>query len=741
MATTNDIYEIADEHERIRDLLKVFKQCDADWNEIRTKSQEDLKFYNGDQYDEQQARAARAIGNRVVIKLNMIAQYVQQVDNMRRQKDIALTCHATDEAGSEETAEIYEGLFRHIEDISSAKHAYNAAFGPSGALVAGLGFIKVETDYMDEDSFNQEIFIRAVKDPNKILPDFNCKCPVFSDSNYWFEFDDMSKDDFKHEYPEARLSSFPTWNNLSKKTDGWVTNNTVRLAKYWYKEKESYKMVQYEDGTIAYEEDDVPMIPYTTHELMDMDTDNKMKRLAFNNETDSSVDEEIPLARQANVIKTRTIEKSTIKWLITNGFEILEEGEWHNDAFPFVPAIGNELIIEGKRMIHGITRFSREPQQIVNYLSSELVRKTAATTKSQWKVDIDAVPVQFRKDWMSSNVSEKAVLFWTSKANGRENIPAPERIDMMEPQMSNLLASINNSKADIKQTMGLTPQSADALSGKPASDQSGVAIQTLAEQGELANFHFSDNTVLAMKRLGEIVIGLIPFVYDTPRVVRVIGADSTAELVKINQLFDENGKQKCYDLSCGKYGVVVDTGPGFATKKAQQSEQMIRFAQLDPELTGILAGDIARNADWDTDGSMQDKIIQWQAMKYPGLDLSGKGQQDIPPQAKAMIIQLQKQVQVANQHVQILASEVQNYKMEEKSNAEDNAAKIRLALIDRQTKLDLKRADIQLELLTTKDNLEQIKLQAHLDQINETRKLVMEHVQHIDKLNQNTLKG
>lgn len=731
---TLDLNDIADETARVQELLERFKKTDSDWNDIRTKGDDDLKFYNGEQYDEQQARAARAIGNRIQIKLNMLAQYVQQVDNMRRQKDIAITCHPTDMLGSEETAEVIEGLFRHIEDISSAKHAYNSAFGPPGALVKGLGFIKVATDYVDNESFEQDIFIKPVLDSNKIIADYNAKCPVWSDAEYWFEFDEITKEDFKEQYPETRLTSFPNWNGMAKKTNGWVTNDTVRLAKYWYKEKTKKVLLQYEDGTVQEENEPAPMIPYDEFQLRDM----QMERdLNVNEDDDSSV--ELPIGREADVIKTREVDDVSVKWILTNGYEILEEGEWHNATFPFVPCIGNELIIEGKRCMHGVTRFARDPQMIVNYLSSELVRKTAATTKSQWMIDTDAVPVQFRKDWMSSNVSEKAVLFYTSKVNGRDNIPPPQRIDMQEPQLSNLLQSIGKSMNDIKATVGLSPQSADAMMGMPQQNQSGVAIQTLAEQGELANFHFSDNEVLAMKRLGEIVVGLIPYVYDTPRVVRIIGADNKAKLTTINQIVEKDGKKQHYDLTTGKYGVVVDTGPGFATKKALRSEQMIKFAQLDPELTGILAGDIVRNSDWDTDGSMQDKIIQWQAFKYPWLKADAQ-HADIPPQVKAAMTQLQQQLATSNQHVQVLAQEVQNYKMEEKSNTEDNNAKIKLALIDRQTKLDLKRADIHLELLQTSDNMKQTRLQAELDHIRETREMIVGHLEHINTLNQQTLK-
>lgn len=755
--------EIADQRDRAQKILAVFKKADADWTDIRTAQNEDLRFYDGDNEDEQDARAARAYGNKVQIKVNFIKQYVQMVDNMRRQKDISLECHATDEQGSKETAEVIEGLFRHIEDISHAKHAYNAAFGPTGALVAGMGFIKVETDYVTKDSFEQEIFIRPVLDPNKILPDFNTKCPVFSDAEYWFEFDDVTKTDYESQFPDSILASFPTWNGMGKKSQGFVGNTTVRLAKYWYKEYESFTVVQYEDGSIGMEGATPPDILKSDEELLDEQSEWVLRRKAFNAERDSSVtdktedyipsDEDIEGdilsdRREASIVKTRQVNNVTVKWCVTNGVEILSEGEWHNEDFPFVPAVGMELFLEGERTIQGITRAARAPQMMVSYLSSELIRKTAATTKSQWVIDVDSVPVKFLKDWMSSNINEKSALFWSSKMAGAQGIGPPQRADMAEPELQGLLSSLNNFNSAIKQTMGLTPQSADALTGKPDNNQSGVALQTLTENGELANFHFSDNSVLTMKRLGEIVINLIPIIYDTPRTVRIIGADGSPSLVKINQIFQDGKKSKVYDLTTGEYGVIINTGPGHSTKTSQNISQMIQLATLDPEVMSLVLPDIAKESDWDTDGTIQDMLTQLRAFKNPWLQPMDKDE-DVPPQIKAQIVQLKQAFATAQAHVQALTQAYQTEKQKNDVRQGDNETKIQVENIKQKTTILQKQGDIELEKLTTADNIHQSEVDAglertrlrleaaatQLDHSHRTRQIVMDHVHHVDKMN------
>ena len=143
------LYDLADNKDKVKEIREKFNHSSSDWNEIRNQGTKDLQFYDGEQYDEEQARAARRAGNKVQLRINLLGPFVQQLDNQRRQQNISISCHATDELGSDETAEVYEGLFRHIENISNAKHAYNTACGPGGALVFGMGFIRVDTDYVD----------------------------------------------------------------------------------------------------------------------------------------------------------------------------------------------------------------------------------------------------------------------------------------------------------------------------------------------------------------------------------------------------------------------------------------------------------------------------------------------------------------------------------------------------------------------------------------------------------------
>lgn len=233
--------ELDDEDKKLIKLARRrFSETMANWSDIRKDAVQDQKYFTGLQADSEMARAVRARGGNPNIQVNMIPNFVQQVENSIRQQNIGLTVHATDEEGSEETAKILQGIVRHIEHNSQAKTAYLWAAGSHGALVPGFGFIKLECDYSPSKNgiptFDQEIFIRGIKDPMTILPDFFAQSPDFSDSDFWFEFEQMDKSIYKERYVSSKLSNTyaKDWGSLSTSIgSSWISSNACKVAKYW----------------------------------------------------------------------------------------------------------------------------------------------------------------------------------------------------------------------------------------------------------------------------------------------------------------------------------------------------------------------------------------------------------------------------------------------------------------------------------------------------------------------------
>src|SRR5262249_13710471 len=132
----------------------------------------------------------------------------------------------------------------------------------------------------------------------------------------------------------------------------------------------------------------------------------------------------------------------------------------------------------------------------------------------------------------------------------------------------------------------------DPSLGVQSNEIAGVAIRQRQSQSSLSNFHFIDNLNRAIRHCGEILVDLIPKIYDMPREVRILGEDRKQQIVRVNQRYvDEKGRDRCYDLARGKYDVTISVGPQYATQRQEAFSTLTQLAQAYPQLVQI-AGDI-----------------------------------------------------------------------------------------------------------------------------------------------------
>ena len=704
----NNLMRTKKELTKVEEISEKFKQAYADWTDIRKKSLEDLKFLSGEMYDETQARAVAAQGGAPMISNNRLHTFVQQVENELRQMNVGIAVHATDESGSEDTAEILEGIIRHIENISNAPSAYIAAAGKCGALVPGFGVVKLKTDYVSDDSFDQEIYIEECKDPFSIIPDFNATTSDFSDAEYVFEFKDIPKEEYIEKYGESEINA-KTWDIVGSKQSktNWMTKSTIRIARYWYKERTYSTLYLLDDGRIV---DDYSEETYTQTTYTPIPPE-------FQTDGQTHTEEQTPIG----VKQKRKVETCQVKWIETNGYEVLDEGEWHNGDLPFVFFVGSDMVIDGNREIHGIIRFAKDSQKMYNYISSQIITALAAKNRAPWIASTSAIPDELRKQWETSNISNHAILYYRDRDDLGNPINPPSRGDGSEPAIQAYMAASQKTEADMKASLGIFDS---GIGQNPAAGDlsgAGKAIQTLTENGMKTNLHFSNNMVLGIRTLGEKIINLIPIIYDTPRVVRIIGADGTPDLIKINALLTKGKmKGKMHDIAncVGCYGVVVDTGQSYATKKSQQADQMLQFVQAFPQLSPFIMDLIAKDMDWDNSHALAERIMKVQVNQYPWM-ADQEGMEDWPADAKAAVMKFQQQVQIAQQHLVTVNAEYQKTKAQQDSNLVDNQGKLALEQLKASTQLKLKQME-----------LEQTAMKVRMDAINDDVRMRLDHIQH-----------
>jgi hypothetical protein len=107
--------------------------------------------------------------------------------------------------------------------------------------------------------------------------------------------------------------------------------------------------------------------------------------------------------------------------------------------------------------------------------------------------------------------------------------------------------------------------------GQTSNERSGRAIIARERQADTGTYHYVDNLARAIRYITRQLIDLIPEIYDTQRIARIIGVDGQADMVRIDpmqpeavrEIRDENNIviDKIYNPSVGRYDVVVTTGP------------------------------------------------------------------------------------------------------------------------------------------------------------------------------------
>lgn len=691
--------------DQLDDLLEMgreqFRLAEAGWKDIREAAIKDQEFYHGNQWEGGLKMLAQQRGE-PVIEVNRLPTFVKQIENELRQREMSITFAATDEDGSDKTADILTGIVRGIEQRSNAKAHYIHVAGENGALVPGFGFLKVVVDYSSPSAFDQDITIKSVKDPMTILPDPQALEADFSDAEFWFEMNDYPLNTFKRLFPFAQANSMDFFSGDLR--DDWVKDGNIRVVRYWYKKESSSYHFLLDDGTMITEED-------VDDFEIDPDESDESRFAWVTNKKTMMKDRKV-------ILRKRKVTKSEIRWCDMTGAEILDEGGWAGKHFPFVAVTGPISIINGRRDIRGIIRFAKDSQKLLNYFASSTARRIASANKSPWIVAKESI-VGHEKMWNNANRDNMPYLLYNvtnPQANGAPN-PVPQRADQTG-QIQDLLQALGRFEMDLKATIGIY----DAGLGATPNEQSGVAIKTLAQQGQNANFHFSDNLTTALRRLGEIMIDLIPTVYDTARVVKTVGAEGNEKLVRINDITQSQGESAFFDIagSVGHYGVNINVGPAYATAKQAAVESMLELIRVNPNIAPYVQDIIAKNMDFNGKDQVAERLQKVLAMTAPQL-IENSDQPQIPPQAQAQMAQMGQQLQQLTQQHQALQAEAQKMQFALAAKQADHQGAMEKSQLDHQNAMQ------QLAAKTHSDEQIQI-LRAHNDATIARTQLEMQQV-------------
>ena len=629
----------------------------------------DMQFANGDDDNKFQwtdnVSAGRAQSGRPALTVNKTRIHCLQIINDARQNPVQVRINPVSDDATYEAAQIYEGIVRHVEYISNAQQAYaNATYCQ---VMGGIGYWRVLVDYAHDDTFDQEIFIRRVGDPTSVYMDPDIQQADGSDAKWAFLFYELTKEEYEAEYGEsddpddANLNNAALTLNSARNTSAksHTDDKHVQLVEYYRVGTKTDRLLQLPDGTVARE-----------------------SRLP------AGMLEDEPRAE-------RDIAEPSVEWFLIADNKVIDRKEWPGQFIPIVRVPCEEVIIEGKLDWVSHVRHLRDPQRLYNWYTSQAAEFVALQTKTPFVGVAESIE-PYLQDWENANVQNKAVLLYKGRDVNNNEIPRPERAQ--PPAMAQAyMEGLKISQAEMMMATGQY----QAVMGEPSNETSGKAINARQRQGDNATYHVIDRLASAIRYTGRIIIDIIPRVYDTQRVLLLMGEDGTQTQVHVDPNApqahlttldpnqpppqpDMNAQQDpdaarqaalrtVFNPKIGRYAVVADVGPSYATKRQEAFNAFSQVIAQNGAAFQVIGDFWAKNAD------------------FPGADeMATRLKQGLPPQYKAgpdpQVLQVQQAAQQMHQQAQ---------QMMQKADAE--IATLKAQIVHQQELLKDKSQDLAIK--------------------------------------------
>lgn len=600
------------------DFLTLVSEAES---ENRADGSEDLKFSYGEQWPVETMNS-RQLEQRPCLTINKVDSYIRQVTNSQRQQRPRIKVHPIDSIADPKTAETLTGLMRHIEQQSDADQAYDTAFNFAARI--GWGYFRVITDYIREDSFDQDIYVQQIDNPFTVYFDPHSTLPDGSDAEKCLITDLISKDSFKLQYPDFDMTDFES-RATGDIAAHWITKDEIRIAEYFTVEKEKATLVMLSDGTVAWKTE----LPAA----------------------------DVLAAANVQVIGERESYKRVVYWRkIAGGMQLLEEKKWPGRWIPVIPVYGDQMIMNGKRRKFGLVRFARDPQMMYNFWRTAMTESVAMAPKAKWLM-AEGQDEGHENEWARANQSAMAVLRYRQTDTEGAQAPIPTRVQPELPP-EGMMVSASAISNDLQAVLGIFDPQTNAKQGV----KSGRAVMAEQGQSEQSNFHLYDNLTRSIKFFARQALDLIPKIYDKKRITRIIGEDGKPSMATLNEPVEKMNDQEeaiesiLNDVTVGNYDVVMDVGPGYNSKRMEAIDAFTALmgGPMGEEIAKV-GGDLVVRL-YDAPG--MDVLADRLAAMNPAAQVDDKS--DVPPQAQMAIKQLQAQLQQAGQQIQAMEAELQS---------------------------------------------------------------------------------
>lgn len=662
-----------------------FKLSEGNEGDNRSRGLEAIAFRNGSQWPSDIYNQRANVEKRPTLTINKTNTWCVRLKNQLRQQRPRIKCQPVGGGSRVEDAAVITGLIRHIETISNASVAYDTAV--ESAIDIGWGYWRIDSDYVAPDSFDQELLIRPVINPFTVYDDPMAIMPAGEDRKYLLISEVMARTEYKRRHPKAENAEWSPAAAGDQDSSAWDSKFKIRLAEYFRIHEVKDQLVLMSDGRAVYRS----TLP--SPETMMASGWRPQTRPRLNPELEP---EEI----------TRPTTRRQVQWFRLNGTKVVDRRDLPGKYIPVIRCEGNKTCLNGNIVRKGMVEDLMDPARMFNYWRSSETERYALAPKAPWLMAEGQD--EGHPEWDDANTRSYSRLVYkpVTGPDGITVLPPPERLPAT-PIEQGFTQAAQSASGDLMEVAGMQPENPEIQSRVISGNK---YLQRRQGMQDLTHFQFYDNQMYSIMMTGVMVLDLIPHYYDTQRMQRIIGEDGVAEMVEINAPAKEGENETAAaiyrvknNLEIGRYDVVMDTGPGYQTKREEGTESAINLlgTPLGQRIADTSGDLILRGMDFYGADDIADRL----APTTPeGMEKALEG---MPKQAKAIVIALQGQVQQLTQLTQQQALEIKygmaKEELRQKGVAAVTAAKIesdnnKVALQDRT-----KRHEIEVDSITRRD--------------------------------------
>lgn len=639
----------------IQEVEENFSYCVDYWYQIRREGREDMRYIAGDPWDPRD-RKERKDNGRPCLVFDELSQYVNQRINDVRMNKRAVALTPIGYGANEKTAQLRAEIIRAIE-ARGGQSAYITAF--ENALQRSYGYFGIGKRFTAPDSWDQELFLRRIPNPDTVYLDPGYQEADASDMNFAFIVEDWPIAKFKAKYPKAEVIDFSP--ELMTAHPHWVKEKSIQVGEYWKILTTQTKL----------------------YLVADLSAMRAQPMTVFGDQVKVDGNQAIIDGQAFQILKERKTERRQVCQYITNGLEILEKAEWEGKWIPIVPCFGKEIWLDegagAQRKLLSLVRNTRDAVMLHNYAKTceaEILGQVPKTPYVGYEGQFDSD----QDNWSKVNKVPIAYLQVKPVLDVATNtiLPLPRR-ETQEPPIQAFELSAESSKRSIQNNLGMYNAS---VGRTDSAAKSGKAIQALDVQSDQGNFHFVDNFDRALAHAGRIINDMIPYVYDTPRDVAIRKRDDSSASVRINEPYQNaSGQQEVYDTTKGEHEVTISTGPSYQSQREEANAFADIIAQR-PEIFSVIGDLVVKLKNL---GPIGDEI----ADRLTPPQFRDKGKED--PQA------LKAQLEQAGQAIDLMKAELTEAakKLEAKGGEIQSKEKIAFAEIESKERIEAVKADIE----------------------------------------------